>query len=88
MGFGVAKDLLELEFSDPEVAPPEYRAVAYNAAPPVRLRSGLSGETTPADKSCCWQAMGGQSIRAKCITRWCRDCDMSARLSPAVTCTP
>ena len=48
MGFGVAKDLLELEFSDPEVAPPEYRAVAYNAAPPVRLRSGLSGETAPA----------------------------------------
>ena len=69
MGFGVAKDLLELEFSDPEVAPPEYRAVAYNAAPPVRLRSGLSGETTPADKSCCWQAMGGHSGCEDCI-RW------------------
>ena len=48
IGFGVAKDLLELDFSDPEVAPPEYRAVAYNQAPPVRLRSGLSGAP-----SCC-----------------------------------
>ena len=55
VGFGVAKDLLELEFSDPEIAPPEYRAVAYNAAPPVRLRSGLSGEHPAAHSCSTWR---------------------------------
>ena len=43
VGFGVAQDLLHLDFSPEEVAPPEYRAVAYNATVPQRLRSGGSG---------------------------------------------
>ena len=52
VGFGVAQDLLKLDFSPEEVAPPEYRAVPYNAALPQRLRSGASGESVYQECSC------------------------------------
>ena len=32
-GFAVAKDLLKLDFSSPEEAPEEFRAVTFNAPP-------------------------------------------------------
>ena len=32
-GFGVAKDLMKLDFSNPEDAPEEFRAVTFNAPP-------------------------------------------------------
>lgn len=32
-GFNVAKDLLKLDFSSPEEAPEEFRAVVFNAPP-------------------------------------------------------
>lgn len=32
-GFNVAKDLLKLDFSNPEEAPEEFRAVVFNAPP-------------------------------------------------------
>ena len=38
-GFGVAQDLLQIDFSAPEEAPEEFRAVAFYEAP----KPGLSG---------------------------------------------
>lgn len=35
-GFAVAKDLLKLDFSSPEEAPEEFRAVTFNAPPPKK----------------------------------------------------
>ncbi len=42
-GFGVAQDLLNIDFSPPEDAPEEFRAVAFNEKRVTTLRSGKSG---------------------------------------------
>lgn len=41
-GFGVAQDLLQLDFSAPEEAPEEFRAVPFFEEP-RQVRPGLSG---------------------------------------------
>ena len=43
-GFGVAQDLLNIDFSPPEEAPEEFRAVPFNEKRVTTLRSGKSGE--------------------------------------------
>lgn len=42
-GFGVAQDLLNIDFSPPEEAPEEFRAVPFNEKRVTTLRSGKSG---------------------------------------------
>lgn len=42
-GFGVAQDLLHIDFSTPEEAPEEFRAQPFNAKRITTLKSGLSG---------------------------------------------
>ena len=42
-GFGVAQDLLHIDFSPPEEAPEEFRAMAFNEKRVTTLRSGKSG---------------------------------------------
>ncbi len=42
-GFGVAQDLLHLDFSTPEEAPKEFKAMPFNAKRLTTLKSGLSG---------------------------------------------
>ena len=42
-GFGVAQDLLNIDFSPPEDAPEEFRAMAFNEKRVTTLRSGKSG---------------------------------------------
>ncbi|BDA41180.1 hypothetical protein COCOBI_01-8350 [Coccomyxa sp. Obi] len=42
-GFGVAQDLLHLDFSAPEEAPKEFKAMPFNAKRLTTLKSGLSG---------------------------------------------
>lgn len=43
-GFGVAQDLLHVDFSPPEEAPEEFRAVPFNEKRVTTLRSGKSGD--------------------------------------------
>ena len=43
-GFGVANDLMFIDFSPPEEAPEEFRATPYNAKNITTLKSGVSGE--------------------------------------------
>ena len=43
-GFGVAQDLLNIDFSPPDEAPEEFRAVPFNEKRVTTLRSGKSGE--------------------------------------------
>ena len=43
-GFGVAQDLLHIDFSPPEEAPEEFRAVPFNEKRVTTLKSGKSGE--------------------------------------------
>ena len=47
VGFGVAEDLLNIDFSPPEEAPEEFRARPYNAAIPTEVKVGVSGAETP-----------------------------------------
>jgi hypothetical protein len=42
-GFGVAQDLLHIDFSPPEEAPEEFKAQPFNAKRITTLKSGLSG---------------------------------------------
>ena len=42
-GFGVANDLMFIDFSPPEEAPEEFRATPYNAKKITTLKSGVSG---------------------------------------------
>ena len=42
-GFGVANDLMFIDFSPPEEAPEEFRAMPYNAKKITTLKSGVSG---------------------------------------------
>lgn len=42
-GFGVAQDLLNIDFSPPEEAPQEFRAMAFNEKRVTTLKSGKSG---------------------------------------------
>jgi len=42
-GFGVAQDLLNIDFSPPEEAPAEFRAMAFNEKRVTTLKSGKSG---------------------------------------------
>lgn len=42
-GFGVANDLMFIDFSPPEEAPEEFRAMPYNAKKLTTLKSGISG---------------------------------------------
>lgn len=42
-GFGIAKDLLQIDFSTPEEAPEEYRAVAFYEEPRSLKPGGPSG---------------------------------------------
>ena len=46
-GFGVAQDLLNIDFSPPEEAPDEFRAMAFNEKKVTILKSGKSGELVP-----------------------------------------
>jgi hypothetical protein len=41
-GFGIAQDLLQLDFSPPEEAPEEFKAVAFFEEP-KQIKPGLSG---------------------------------------------
>lgn len=41
-GFGIAQDLLQIDFSPPEEAPEEFKAVAFYEEP-KRLKNSLSG---------------------------------------------
>jgi hypothetical protein len=43
VGFNVAQDLLSLDFSTPEEAPDEFRAVPFNSQKSVEVKPGLSG---------------------------------------------
>lgn len=43
-GFGVAQDLLNIDFSPPEEAPEEFRAMPFNEKRVTTLRSGKSGK--------------------------------------------
>ena len=43
LGFGVAQDLLNIDFSPPEEAPDEFRAMAFNEKKVTTLKSGKSG---------------------------------------------
>ncbi len=52
-GFGVAQDLLHLDFSAPEEAPKEFKAMAFNAKRITTLKSGLSGVCTLTPTLCC-----------------------------------
>lgn len=51
-GFHVASDLLNIDFSPPEEAPEEFRAVAYNSAAPKEIRRGASGQQLCATCIC------------------------------------
>ncbi|KAK9916875.1 hypothetical protein WJX75_008213 [Coccomyxa subellipsoidea] len=42
-GFGVAQDLLHIDFSPPEEAPKEFKAMPFNSKRLTTLKSGLSG---------------------------------------------
>ncbi len=42
--FNVAQDLLNIDFSPPEQAPPEFRAVPYDSQRITTLSSGVSGK--------------------------------------------
>ena len=42
-GFGIAEDLLRIDFSTPEEAPEEYKAVAFFEEPRT-IRPGVSGQ--------------------------------------------
>ncbi|KAK9842240.1 hypothetical protein WJX81_002174 [Elliptochloris bilobata] len=42
-GFGVAQDLLKIDFSTPEDAPEQFRAKPFDAGEAVEIRPGLSG---------------------------------------------
>ena len=41
-GFGIAQDLLQIDFSPPEEAPEEFKAVAFYEEP-KQIKPGLSG---------------------------------------------
>lgn len=43
VGFSVAQDLLSLDFSTPEEAPEEFRAMPFNRQKSVEIKPGLSG---------------------------------------------
>lgn len=43
VGFNVAQDLLALDFSTPEEAPEEFRAMPFNSQKSVEVKPGLSG---------------------------------------------
>jgi hypothetical protein len=43
VGFNVAQDLLTLDFSTPEEAPEEFRAMPFNSQKSVEVKPGLSG---------------------------------------------
>jgi hypothetical protein len=46
VGFNVAQDLLTVDFSTPEEAPEEFRAMPFNSQKSVEIKPGFSGEQT------------------------------------------
>ncbi len=49
--FNVAQDLLNVDFSPPEDAPAEFRAVQYDSERITTLKSGVSGMTWNDDQA-------------------------------------
>ena len=62
-GFGIAQDLLQIDFSPPEEAPEEFKAVAFYEEP-KQIKPGLSGRCHCQQIGCCSHKKGIQVVAA------------------------